>query len=417
MTTKDQQIALDNALVAPENRRAIGKCNMRINPGIKPNEPTYQVKTLMNLQLKRKPYLLSVILVILEKSSTSQMLLLITYTNHGEPLHPSSTSVFVEKYLSKHVKRPAKKPTASVVIKDTLGESVSKKKSPVKADKGKGLDVLSELALSEAAQLRKATKRSKKDFHISHADGSGTDEGTSSKPRVLDVPKYDLESDKVSWGYSDEEDNDDVEESDDQGNDEDDDDNNDDDMNNDEETDSERTEVHTPNDYELTDEENIDEGGKIDEEDDDEISKELYDNVNINLGNEDAEMTNAEQGAEDFVSYCDASNEGLGAVLMQREKVISYASRQLKIHEKNYITHDLEKERIKPLRFRALVMKIGLNLLKKILGAQTEAKKPENLKKKDVGGMLIKNSKDPEKFRKAKLEPRTNGTLCFNNRS
>nr|GFB18800.1 putative reverse transcriptase domain-containing protein [Tanacetum cinerariifolium] len=47
-------------------------------------------------------------------------------------------------------------------------------------------------------------------------------------------------------------------------------------------------------------------------------------------------------GCEDFIVYCDASNKGLGAVLMQREKVISYASRQLKIHEKNYTTHDLE---------------------------------------------------------------------------
>nr|GFB32304.1 hypothetical protein [Tanacetum cinerariifolium] len=48
------------------------------------------------------------------------------------------------------------------------------------------------------------------------------------------------------------------------------------------------------------------------------------------------------EGSEDFIVYCDASNKGLGVVLMQREKVISYASRQLKIHEKNYMTHDLE---------------------------------------------------------------------------
>ncbi|GJT72227.1 putative reverse transcriptase domain-containing protein [Tanacetum coccineum] len=48
------------------------------------------------------------------------------------------------------------------------------------------------------------------------------------------------------------------------------------------------------------------------------------------------------EGSEDFVVYCDASHKGLGAVLMQREKVIAYASRQLKIHEKNYTTHDLE---------------------------------------------------------------------------
>nr|GFB68451.1 putative reverse transcriptase domain-containing protein [Tanacetum cinerariifolium] len=60
------------------------------------------------------------------------------------------------------------------------------------------------------------------------------------------------------------------------------------------------------------------------------------------------------------------------------------------------------KERIKPLRVRALVMKIGLDLPKKILGAQTEARKPKNLKKEDVGG---------------KVEPHADETLCFNNRS
>ncbi|GJU86100.1 putative reverse transcriptase domain-containing protein [Tanacetum coccineum] len=47
-------------------------------------------------------------------------------------------------------------------------------------------------------------------------------------------------------------------------------------------------------------------------------------------------------GSEDFVVYCDASGIGLGCVLMQRGKVIAYASRQLKIHENNYTTHDLE---------------------------------------------------------------------------
>ncbi|GJZ40707.1 putative reverse transcriptase domain-containing protein [Tanacetum coccineum] len=45
---------------------------------------------------------------------------------------------------------------------------------------------------------------------------------------------------------------------------------------------------------------------------------------------------------EDFVVYCNASNQGLGCVLMQRDKVIAYASRQLKSHKKNYTTHDLE---------------------------------------------------------------------------
>ncbi|GJT00410.1 putative reverse transcriptase domain-containing protein [Tanacetum coccineum] len=157
------------------------------------------------------------------------------------------------------------------------------------------------------------------------------------------------------------------------------------------------------------------------------------------------------QGAENFIVYCDASHKGLGAVLMQNEKVIAYASRQLKIHEKNYTTHDLElgavelnmrqrrwlellsdydceiryhpgkanvvadalsrKERSKPLRVRALVMTIGLDLPKQILNAQTEAHKPENLKNEDVGGMIRKD------LPKERLEPRADGTLCLNGRS
>nr|GEY55080.1 putative reverse transcriptase domain-containing protein [Tanacetum cinerariifolium] len=127
--------------------------------------------------------------------------------------------------------------------------------------------------------------------------------------------------------------------------------------------------------------------------------------------------------SEDFIVYCDASNKGLGAVLMQSEKVISYASRRLKIHEKNDTTHDLElgavvfslkiwrhyldydrdihyhpgkanvvadalsrKEREPLLRVQALVMTIGLDLPRQILNAQTKARKPENIKKEDVGG-------------------------------
>nr|GEV38695.1 putative reverse transcriptase domain-containing protein [Tanacetum cinerariifolium] len=126
------------------------------------------------------------------------------------------------------------------------------------------------------------------------------------------------------------------------------------------------------------------------------------------------------EGSEYFIVYCDASIKRLGVVLMQREKVISYASRQLKIHEKNYMTHDLElgavvfalkiwrhylygtkwkanvvadalsrKEREPRIRVRALVMTIGLDIPKQILNAQTEARKPENIKKEDVGGLLV----------------------------
>nr|GEU93793.1 retrotransposon protein, putative, Ty3-gypsy subclass [Tanacetum cinerariifolium] len=166
-----------------------------------------------------------------------------------------------------------------------------------------------------------------------------------------------------------------------------------------------------------------------------------------------------------------------------RKKVIAYASRQLKVHEKNYTTYDLEiglvvfalkiwrrylygtkctvftdhkslqhildqkelntrqrrwlellcdydcdipyhpgkanvvadalsrKERIEPLRVRALVMTIGLDLPKQILEAQIEALKPENLKNEDVGGMTRKD------IPKEKLEPCADGTLCLNGMS
>ncbi|GKB56027.1 putative reverse transcriptase domain-containing protein [Tanacetum coccineum] len=62
------------------------------------------------------------------------------------------------------------------------------------------------------------------------------------------------------------------------------------------------------------------------------------------------------------------------------------------------------KERSKPLRVRALVMTIGLNLPKQILSAQLEAKKEENFINEDLHGMINK------------LEPRADGTLCLNNR-
>ncbi|GJY11985.1 hypothetical protein Tco_0381294 [Tanacetum coccineum] len=65
----------------------------------------------------------------------------------------------------KRAKRPAKKstiiPTASVVIRDTPSESVPKKKTPAKVDRGKGMDLLSDVALLEAAQLKKTLMKSK----------------------------------------------------------------------------------------------------------------------------------------------------------------------------------------------------------------------------------------------------------------
>nr|GFB91266.1 reverse transcriptase domain-containing protein [Tanacetum cinerariifolium] len=131
------------------------------------------------------------------------------------------------------------------------------------------------------------------------------------------------------------------------------------------------------------------------------------------------------EGNDDFVVYCDASHQSLGAVLMQREKVIAHASRQLKPNEENYTTRDLElravkelnmrqrrwlelltdydceiryqpgkanvvadalsqKEQIKPLQVRSLVMIIHPKLPSQILEAQTEAIKEENIKAENL---------------------------------
>ncbi|GKA33165.1 putative reverse transcriptase domain-containing protein [Tanacetum coccineum] len=57
------------------------------------------------------------------------------------------------------------------------------------------------------------------------------------------------------------------------------------------------------------------------------------------------------------------------------------------------------------------------NVVADALAVKTKARKPENIKKEDVGGILVENSKDPEKLRTEKLEPRTDGTMCLNGRS
>ncbi|GJW96465.1 putative reverse transcriptase domain-containing protein [Tanacetum coccineum] len=130
------------------------------------------------------------------------------------------------------------------------------------------------------------------------------------------------------------------------------------------------------------------------------------------------------EGSEDFVIYCDASHKGLGAVLMQREKVIAYASPQLKIHEKNYTTHDLELGSELNMRQRRWLELLSdydcdiryrprkANIVADALSeAQIEALKLENLENEDVGSMIRKD------IPKENLERHVDGTLCLNDRN
>ncbi|GKA52875.1 hypothetical protein Tco_0746190 [Tanacetum coccineum] len=94
-------------------------------------------------------------------------------------------------------------------------------------------------------------------------------------------------------------------------------------------------------------------------------------------------------------------------------ELVQWVFALLKIWRHYYIEERTEP----PVNSSAFIMTISLDLPKQILNAQIEARKPENIKSEDVGGMLIENAKFPEAIREQKLEPRADGTLCLNGRS
>ncbi|GKD45484.1 hypothetical protein Tco_1270129 [Tanacetum coccineum] len=232
------------------------------------------------------------------------------------------------------------------------GDKAAKMKQS--ATKSKGLTVLSEVALSEADQMKLATKRSKKEFHSSHASGSGdgvdiqskvpdeqqqtvsgTNEGAGDKLEVPDVPEYRSESEEESWTFSqgeddeendehDSEDDNDEHDSENDNDDEDDDqenvsgetksdddgddfvhlnlsthkaDDQEEDKANDDDEVSSDQKVSTPPDYEITDEDE-------NQEDDDNVMRgeqedeELYGDLNLNMDKRDDEMTDAQTNQE-----------------------------------------------------------------------------------------------------------------------
>nr|GEW12085.1 hypothetical protein [Tanacetum cinerariifolium] len=241
------------------------------------------------------------------------------YYTVASRVEPPKAKTKYKKKADEPVTSPkSKTASASKGIRLKSKAKVSKpniKKQLAKKIKAKGLAVLPEVALSEAEQIKLATKKSKKDFHISHASGSGDgvdtqskvpneqvqntfgiDEGTGTIPGVPDVPSYESESDKESWGDSEDEDDDDDDDGDDD-NDGDDDGDNGDDVENQTKHEEEDVDegVRTPFDNEFTNEEKLDDEEIMNNEEDNEVLKELYEDVNVNLEKGDVEMTDANQ--------------------------------------------------------------------------------------------------------------------------
>nr|GEV36187.1 reverse transcriptase domain-containing protein [Tanacetum cinerariifolium] len=316
-TTQAQQKALDDARVAPADHLEFRKCNMRLKIDIKPKEATFQVATVtihkssIRFTINKKKFSIDVeifreiiqICLKLPGQQFEDLPLEQDILSFIRDLGHSGDIIYLTNKTTKATKGFRLKTLAKMANSD-------KKKQPAKMPKTKGLAVLFEVALTEAEQIKLATKRSKKYFHMSHASGSsdgvdnqskvldeqqqkvtGTNKGAGVRTKVPDVPKYDSESDKESWTFSQDEEDADEETymNDDNGKEE-------EEEKVDDEEISYDQRVSTPPEYELTEEEENKDGDDKDKEGEHEQDEEdnLYKDVNINLERSDAEMTNAQ---------------------------------------------------------------------------------------------------------------------------
>ncbi|GJS74220.1 reverse transcriptase domain-containing protein [Tanacetum coccineum] len=399
MTSKAQQIEPDNALVAPENRHVIGKCNMRMNPGMKPKEPTYQLaldvltlttcypaflitsevpviymhqfwatvtkhKSSYRFKIDNKKFSVNVelfrdILNICpriqdqefnEPPTEKEALSFIRELGHSgeikyiidvivDHLHQlwrtfasiinkclcgkidnidskkqdkmfyaRFTKIIIHHFLEKDKSismrnkmfmyttrddsllgaeplismKNQKKSDSAISSKESSSKKKSVKAKKVAASKPK---LTKKKSLIKADRGKGATKQSKKDFHISKASGSG--DGTDFESGVPD--EQHLKTTGVDDGTEEDED----------------DENNSKDISDDGDDDDDGNDVNDGDDDDANNDDNqealntMKKKKMMDDEEDDEVTKELYKDVNVNLGNEDIEMTNADQGGSE----------------------------------------------------------------------------------------------------------------------
>ncbi|GJU25771.1 hypothetical protein Tco_1164392 [Tanacetum coccineum] len=266
--TKAEQIALDDALVAPANRLKIGKCNLRLSSDLTSKEATLQVvydvlkltpfykafqasADVLEIYMQEfwaiDPFITIRFDSIQDEITKKHIVILSTsekafncpniwrdkddyssmstsYINPGDHLLRLSTSVSVK---SEFDTTPKEKPPTDP--KDKRGKQTSKITSSGKQKQpATGLETLSEIALTETEQLKIATKRSQIQTLNSQASGLGDgvdilskvpdeqvhektsiDEGAGDKLEVPNVPKHHSNSEEESWTFSDDDDDDD----------------------------------------------------------------------------------------------------------------------------------------------------------------------------------------------------------------
>nr|GEU40090.1 hypothetical protein [Tanacetum cinerariifolium] len=263
---KEKQQALDNALVPREQRLRIGNSNNRLSTTFKPKEPTFQVAldVLSHIPFYQAFLISASVLAIyiheflnLKRTRLTKLLLL--------ERQFQNQSMYVDlsrRRLNKHLK--------PLLVKESNATRLGKKKQTAE-----GLETLSEIALSEAEQMKLAIERIKTQLHSYQPSSLGAHEGTGVSPGVPDVPTYRSDDEWISWKSKDKEE------------------------------DSFDPRVQTPSHVETIDDEDNNEeiqgvnvkGDELDEEETNEEDEgdELYRDVNVNLEGRDIEMTDAQQ--------------------------------------------------------------------------------------------------------------------------
>ncbi|GJU34001.1 hypothetical protein Tco_1182355 [Tanacetum coccineum] len=266
--TKEQQQALDDALVLREQRITIGSCNYRLSTTFKPKEPTFQVALdvltltpfypaflitgsdtlgivspgkvdyvylvwedlvfqIENKESRKNKYMfyLRFTKVIINHFKSQDLSILRRnkvdwHMANDDPILKTMRFIpqheVVQRYgaiLLDYLTNPTMKESEDYKTYHDLAIGKVQPKLKYSGKKNQpalGLETLSEIALTKAEQLKLATKRSLIQTHNSYASGSSAHEGTGVTSRVLDVPDYESDDEQISWKSSKEEDDDEV---------------------------------------------------------------------------------------------------------------------------------------------------------------------------------------------------------------